>query len=630
MNTQAKPDLLLIPLSQLRDSKCNVRKTGGLSIAELADSIFHVGLLQNLNVVAEGDGGGYGVVAGKRRRAALKLLVKQKRIPKDYPVPCRVVNRVAATTVSLTENVQREAMHPADQFDAFARLIAEGRSVEEIAADFAVTPLVVQRRLKLANVSPRLLADYRAGAATLDQLMALAVVDDHAAQEAAFYEAAEWQRSPAALRDHLTADEVDARTDRVARFVGTTLYEAAGGAIRRDLFAENDQDGFIADVALLDQLARDKLAPSADDARSQGWAWVEVVPRAASSELAALPLARRERRAPNAKESKRLAELDAACAPLDERIAELEGIDDEAEQESTQEEYDGLTHQRAKLEKQRDAIEAKLMVFPPEVMALAGAVVTIDQDGRAFTHAGLLRPEDAQVLQRRQRDAATGRADSGQPPERAARTGLSEKLARQLSSHRTAALQIELARQPQAALVALVHQLTLQLLYDHPRAESPVQIVATEQTKLATHAADIDSAPATLALAELRQSWQERLPKEPDALFVTLLVLAQDDLLALLALCVASTLDAVTPREDAPRATALAGALQLDMRNWWTATAESYFGQVSKAKIVEAVGEFAPAQLPHLSIMKKSLMASEAARLAANTGWLPAMLITPQ
>ena len=56
---------------------------------------------------------------------------------------------------------------PADQFEAFAALVAEGRSIEDIAADFSVTPLVVQRRLKLANVSPRLLADYRAEAVSL-------------------------------------------------------------------------------------------------------------------------------------------------------------------------------------------------------------------------------------------------------------------------------------------------------------------------------------------------------------------------------------------------------------------------------------------------------------------------------
>src|SRR3546814_16247045 len=101
-------------------------------------------------------------------------------------------------------------MHPADQFEAFAALVAEGRPIEDIAADFSVTPLVVQRRLKLANVSPRLMADYRADAVTRDQLMALAITDDHAAQEAAFYAYNQCQRPPHPLRDPTTEHRLHA------------------------------------------------------------------------------------------------------------------------------------------------------------------------------------------------------------------------------------------------------------------------------------------------------------------------------------------------------------------------------------------------------------------------------------
>ena len=156
-------------------------------------------------------------------------------------MPCLLVADGTARTASLTENVQREAMHPADQFEAFAALVAEGRSIEDIAADFSVTPLVVQRRLKLANVSPRLLADYRAEAVSLDQLMALAITDDHAAQEAAFYDAPTWQRGPHNLRDRLTEREIDAYRHPLVRFVGLDGYEQEGGGIRRDLFAEGDK-----------------------------------------------------------------------------------------------------------------------------------------------------------------------------------------------------------------------------------------------------------------------------------------------------------------------------------------------------------------------------------------------------
>nr|WP_296016809.1 ParB/RepB/Spo0J family partition protein [uncultured Acidovorax sp.] len=183
----ASPELLLIPLSRLRPSSRNVRKSGGTSIPELASSIARVGLLQNLTVVAAPDGEHYEVVAGRRRLAALKLLVKRRKLAKDHEVHCLLVQDDAARTVSLTENVQREAMSPIEELFAWKDLVAEGRPVEDIAADFGVTPLVVQRRLKLANVSPRLLADFGTQAVTLEQLMALAITDDHAAQEAAFY-----------------------------------------------------------------------------------------------------------------------------------------------------------------------------------------------------------------------------------------------------------------------------------------------------------------------------------------------------------------------------------------------------------------------------------------------------------
>ena len=150
-------NLILVALSQLlpRRSKRNARKMPRLSIPELAASIARIGLLQNLIVIASADGEHYEVVAGDRRLTALKLLAKKHRIPADYEVPCLLVADGSAHTVSLAENLMREQMHPADQFEAFAALVKEGRLIEDIAADFGVSPLVVQRRLKLAHIAPR-------------------------------------------------------------------------------------------------------------------------------------------------------------------------------------------------------------------------------------------------------------------------------------------------------------------------------------------------------------------------------------------------------------------------------------------------------------------------------------------
>ena len=617
----AAHELLLIPLSQLRPSSRNVRKSGGASIAELASSIARVGLLQNLTVTASSDGEHYEVVAGKRRLAALKLLAKRRKLAKTHEVPCLLVPDASARTVSLTENVQREAMHPGEQFEAFAALVAEGRPVEDIAADFGVTPLVVQRRLKLANVSPRLLADYRADTVTLDQLMALAITDDHSAQEAAFYDVPQWQRSAQALREHLTEREIDATRDALARFVGIEAYEAAGGGLRRDLFSDDTRGVFLTDAALLDGLARDKLAAVADTVRAEGWAWVETVPRVTSAELHGFQRARRDRRTPNKTDAKRIAKVQSRQQAIDDKL-NADDAEDIAEEEASP-----LYEESDKLGAELDIIEQSLLVFVPEVLTIAGAIVAVDHTGEVITHRGLLREAEAKALRAQERQGMQAGGDSEGEALQPTTPNISEKLARRLSAHRTAALQAEVARHPQVALVAVVHRLALRVVVDGYRSDdSPINISASPQDGLDAFAPDVAQSPALIGLREVRQAWAAQLPTDPDALFADLLALPQHELLSLLAVCVAATVGAVTPREDTLPATALAQAVGLDMHSWWTPTAEGYFAHVSKAKAIEAVQVFAPEHAARLAKLKKNDLASEAERLAVGTGWLPVML----
>ena len=616
----ASQELLLIPLSKLRPSSRNVRKSGGMSIPGLAASIARVGLLHNLTVVAAPDGEHYDVVAGRRRLAALKLLVKRRKLAKDHEVHCLLVLDDAARTVSLTENVQREAMSPIEELFAWKDLVAEGRPVEDIAADFGVTPLVVQRRLKLANVSPRLLADFEVQAVTLEQLMALAITDDHAAQEAAFYESPQWQRSPEALRDHLTSDEIDAGRDAVARFVGLEAYEQAGGGVRRDLFADDRNGIFLTDGALLDALARDKLAPMVEQVRAEGWAWVDAAPRATSSELYQFQRARSTRREPSKAEAKRIARLEARQSTLQERL-------DDDNEDMTDEQAQALQAEMDELGNELDAIEQQLVEYPPAVVALAGAVVSLDPMGGVVVHRGLLHDEQAKASreQARQEVGAAGSGPDASADE-PAKPGISEKLAKRLSAHRTAALQAEVARHPQVALVAVVHRLALRAIVDsYGSGGSPIDITATPQDGLALHAPDIGDAPAAVGMRKVRQAWADRLPNDPDALFAELLAFPQQELLSLLAVCVACTVSVLASQEEEVPAAALAQAVNLDMHGWWTPTAAGYFEHVSKAKVLEAVLAFAPDHVNRLGKLKKSEMASEAERLAVGTGWLPAM-----
>ncbi|MEQ6438319.1 ParB/RepB/Spo0J family partition protein [Comamonas sp. w2-DMI] len=621
-------NLILVPLSRLvlRPTGRNVRKTPRMSIPELAASIQRVGLLQNLIVIESADGEHYEVVAGGRRLAALKLLAKKHRISKEWEVPCLLVADGTARTASLTENVQREAMHPADQFEAFAALVAEGRPIEDIAGDFSVTPLVVQRRLKLANVSPRLMADYRADAVTLDQLMALAITDDHAAQEAAFYDAPTWQRQPSALRDRLTEREIDAYRHPLVRFVGLDTYEAAGGGVRRDLFAEGDAGVYLTDAALLDRLAQDRLAGIAAEAKAEGWAWVDATPGVTHADLHAFQRAPRERREPTKREAQRIEKLQAKMQELAAAVDDALDAEDEDKADTLQEEGEAVGEQL-------QTLEDGLQDYNPTVKAAAGAIVTIDRNGQAVIHRGLMREAEAKALRtlERLRQGFSGEEaendDEGEDDEQPKTAAMSDRLAQRLSAHRTAALQIEVARHPQVALAALVHGMVQTVLHDsHYGHDLPLGVSLKVQDRLEGMAPDWPESRAAVALRELQQVAGEALPQDSAKLFAALLVKSQDELVRLLAVCVASTVDVVTHRAT-PRQPGeeLAQAVGLNMAAWWQPSAEGYFQHVPKAAILQAVGEYAPEQVSRLAKLKKADIAREAERLANGTGWMPAI-----
>ena len=622
-------NLILVPLSWLvlRPTGRNVRKTPRMSIPELAASIQRVGLLQNLIVIPAADGEHYEVVAGGRRLAALKLLAKKHRIAKDWEVPCLQVADGTARTASLTENVQREAMHPADQFEAFAALVAEGRPIEDIAADFSVTPLVVQRRLKLANVSPRLMADYRADAVTLDQLMALSITDDHAAQESAFYDAPTWQRGPSALRERLTEREIDAYRHPLARFVGLDTYEAAGGGVRRDLFAEGDAGVYLTNAALLERLAQDRLASVAATVRAEGWAWVDATPGVTHADLHAFQRAPRERREPNKREAQRIEKLQEKMQAIGEAVDAAMEADDEDKADALQEEGEAVGEQL-------QALEDGLQGYSPNVKVAAGAIVTIDRNGEAVIHRGLMREAEAKALHTlerlRQGFGSEGEAgnDEDEEADDAPKTAaMSDRLALRLSAHRTAALQIEVARHPQTALAAVVHSMVQTVLQErHYGHGLPLGVSLKVQDRLEGMAPDWPESPAAVALRELQQVAGEALPEDSAELFAALLAKPQDELVRLLAVCVASTVDVVTPRATPHQpGEELAQAVGLDMAAWWKPTAEGYFKHVSKAVILDAVGAFAPESVTRLAKLKKADIASEAERLADGTGWMPAI-----
>ncbi|MEG0210660.1 ParB/Srx family N-terminal domain-containing protein, partial [Hafnia sp.] len=105
----------MVGVNTLVQSVLNVRKQApdAAKLAELAESIKAVGVLQNLVAFAQPDGL-LAVAAGGRRLAALQQLLAAGDIDNGYLVPVKVVSESMAVTLSLTENSHREDMHPAD------------------------------------------------------------------------------------------------------------------------------------------------------------------------------------------------------------------------------------------------------------------------------------------------------------------------------------------------------------------------------------------------------------------------------------------------------------------------------------------------------------------------------------
>lgn len=149
----AQPTLKHIPLDELRVSKLNMRHGRKKpDVSDILPSIKAGGIRQTLLVRREGKY--YGVIAGRRRFFALQTIAKETG---ETPlVPCAIMSEkdaASAIEASVIENVGRLPATEMEQYTAFRRLHDEGRSVDDIAAYFGVTELLVCRVLALASLS---------------------------------------------------------------------------------------------------------------------------------------------------------------------------------------------------------------------------------------------------------------------------------------------------------------------------------------------------------------------------------------------------------------------------------------------------------------------------------------------
>jgi len=262
-------ELKHIPLGQLHVSPVNMRH--GKKAPEIADilpSVRERGILQPLLVRPNAEG--FEIVAGRRRYYAARAVEAEKGA--FDPVPCAVMaetDDAAALEASLIENAARLDPSPMKQYETFMRLIAGGRTPEQIAATFGLTRRGVEQRLALANLHPH-----------LRELYGSEEVDDETIEYLAMATRTQ-QKAWLALHDKGDAPHGSYVKHWLmggqAVDIKAALFpvETYGGELKKDLFGE---ETYFADTEAFWTLQRQAIAFRRDAYLANGWQEVVVLP----------------------------------------------------------------------------------------------------------------------------------------------------------------------------------------------------------------------------------------------------------------------------------------------------------------------------------------------------------------
>lgn len=139
--------MIELKLSEIVESPFNPRKKFDEKvIAELAKSIQEVGVIQPILVRKKGKK--YEIVCGARRyRASVKAEVK------TIPAIVRELTDDQALDLAITENLQREDIHPLDEAIAIAALKDRKLDINEIASKLGKSVPFVYNRIKLTSLT---------------------------------------------------------------------------------------------------------------------------------------------------------------------------------------------------------------------------------------------------------------------------------------------------------------------------------------------------------------------------------------------------------------------------------------------------------------------------------------------
>lgn len=266
-------ELRNIALSDLKIANVNVRHSRKApDVSDILPSIRARGVLQPLLVRPQGKT--FEIVAGRRRYFAASQVAQEQGVSTDEVLlPCAVADSDSdadAVEASLIENVARAPMDELEEYEAFAKLLKQGRSVAAIAKTFGQTERYVKQRLALASLQSAIKDAYRNGDIEAEELQLLTSATRRQQKDwvAAFQAESEPDGDgEAAPRGHALKQWLFG-TEQIATAAALFPLDRYQGDIITDLFGDV---GYFADVEAFWALQNAALASLRDELAAKGW-----------------------------------------------------------------------------------------------------------------------------------------------------------------------------------------------------------------------------------------------------------------------------------------------------------------------------------------------------------------------
>ncbi|MDP9174499.1 MAG: ParB/RepB/Spo0J family partition protein [Planctomycetota bacterium] len=588
-----------VPLSKLIPNKRNPRRVKPERDAhrQKVASLRAFGLIQPLVVRADDKvTGGYRVIVGNGRLAALRDVYKDSARPPKVPCVLRSVDDDTADALALAENFIREPMHPLDEAEAFAKLAREeAKGVESIAAEFGVSQPYVRQRMKLATLAEPVKAAYRQGGIDTATAEAFASVPADRQLEV-WQEVGGNPQHAQHVRNVIAHAWIDAKS---ATFDVSKLPESA---VSKDLFAERvliERKAFMEAQAEALLAERQKLI-------EEGWGDVMVGPQAdVQDRLYAMSDAPQEYDQQTTAKLEKLAEK---RSKLEAKIEELEAGPGEFS-ESEQKAYQDVQAKLEALDDDEQALTKEADVHYAEATKAVGtAFLLLDPDGRVR--------RECRIPRNRRNASVNGNGHAGDGQTEAPKPPTSDDL-------KEPQLATTFTHQALAVRELLLHddrvrrRVLALILHDKVRGEA---LSIRHDANGTTVHADRTEGFASTALDTLRKRRTELDPLhdqhyvEDHAAYEAVKRLSEKKLDALIDLLTVECVTAHLQRRT-ELVWQLAAELGVELRRYWRPD-ERWLSGYQKIQLAHLIGELrGPVYAKAAEIKKKSELVSELAKL---------------